>query len=572
MASATNSSKRPSAWLPTEIWLRILKILNRDDRSSLKRVAMTSHQLLRIDPTSPKISFYQSQAPSYSILSTCDPFRELSEWDVDLICNLFELAERLDDFYWWHEKYMPGIILYRLYKHRPQVKVHIASSKIVICQKIHPKHTSAPQFSLIRSVSARWNLGEYDSPIKPDSAANYPAHLKDIICRCPNLETLRLIKELEWRRGFSGIHPFQARVEEEGERNDRGLITLKEGDVLPRIKNLHFQSMRFGPSQSVLWATQLQWQSLRSLSLIGIDWTHLLPKITGCFRDLDCLEISVPDPSLRYRIRNQDLPPAYFEQMDQLQSFLGALPPLTTFIGYGLPQASLAVLAGHSAGSLQHLRFRVPLNVAEFWGPEILTIERSFSASIEDLVDLPNKFPKLQSLGLSIYWTNDEWLWMKPNFKGLILPHDLLIIISRLSNIKHLELNHRDIYWSTDNTTPWPYTNLTEASCRTLIQSLDAMDTELLSLDIVIGDWYPFGCFGRCCWDGLESFITGERDQAGCMQFTKFRQFEPEDELIYVGETPPRVSPRSLKGEWSDDLRLNIESRKIRFWYERFKE
>lgn len=27
-----------------------------------------------------------------------DPFRELSKWDVDLICNLFELAERLDDF------------------------------------------------------------------------------------------------------------------------------------------------------------------------------------------------------------------------------------------------------------------------------------------------------------------------------------------------------------------------------------------------------------------------------------------------------------------------------------------
>lgn len=316
---------------------------------------------------------------------------------------------------------MPGIILYRLYKHRPQVKVHIASSKIVICQKIHPKHTSAPQFSLIRSISARWDLGEYDSPIKPDSAANYPAHLKDTICRCPNLEILRLIKVLEWRRGSSGIHPFQERGEDEGERNDRGLITLKEGDILPRIKNIHFQFMRFGPSQSVLWATQLQWQSLRFLSLIGIDWTHLLPKITGCFRDLKSLEISIPDPYLRYHTKDQNIPAAYFEQMDQLQTFLATLPPLTTFMGYGLPQTSLAVLASHSAGSLQHLRFRAPLDIAEFFGPQVSSFERTFSASIEDLVGLPDQFPNLQSLGLCIDWTNDEWLWMKPNFKGLIL-------------------------------------------------------------------------------------------------------------------------------------------------------
>ena len=102
------------------------------------------------------------------------------------------------------------------------------------------------------------------------------------------------------------------------------------------------------------------------------------------------------------------------------------------------------------------------------------------------------------------------------------------------------------------------------------------MDTELASLDIVIGDWFPFGCSKRCCGSGLEAFITGERDQAGCMHFTKFRHFEPDDELEEelkcVGYLPPRVSPRSLKGEWSDDLRLNIESRKIRFWYEKFKE
>lgn len=129
----------------------------------------------------------------------------------------------------------------------------------------------------------------------------------------------------------------------------------------------------------------------------------------------------------------------------------------------------------------------------------------------------------------------------------VLQPHDFLLVISRLSNIKHLELNHRDIYRGSGDNTPWPYTNLTKTSCHTLIQSLDAMDTELASLDIVIGDWFPFGCSKSCCGSGLEAFITGERDQAGCMHFTKFRQFEPDDELEEelkcVGYLPPRVSP-----------------------------
>lgn len=206
---------------------------------------------------------------------------------------------------------MPGMILYRLYEHRPQANAHVASSKIVLCQKIHQRRISTPQLSLVCSISALWYQGEYDSPSKPYSAANYPAHLKDIICRGPNLETLSLVKEGHWRRAPLRFSSFEERVEYEGERNDRGLITLTKEDILPQIKNLHFQSMRFGPTQSVLWATQLQWHSLRFLSLIGIDWTHLLPKITGCFRDLESLEISVPNQYLRYQTEGH-FPPANF--------------------------------------------------------------------------------------------------------------------------------------------------------------------------------------------------------------------------------------------------------------------
>lgn len=135
-------------------------------------------------------------------------------------------------------------------------------------------------------------------------------------------------------------------------------------------------------------------------------------------------------------------------------------------------------------------------------------------------------------------------------------------------------MNHRDGYLAADDSTPWPYTNLTEASCRALTQSLDAMNTELLSLDIVIGRWFPSMCSKgfNGTWNGLEAFITGERDQAGWMQFKKFRQFFPDEELKYVGTLPSRVSPRSLMGDWSDDLRLNIESRMTRLFHERFKE
>lgn len=302
---------------------------------------------------------------------------------------------------------MPGVILYQLYKHCPQVEVHIASSKLALCQRIHPKRTPPPQFSCIRSITAEWYMGEYDVSIKPHANVHYPARLKDIICRTPNLEILRLVQRRKWRPGLLHTWPGLEMEESEAEKHDRGLITLQEGDMLPKLKHLYFRFMRFSPAQSVLWTTQLQWKSVKSLSLINVDWIHLLPKITGCLRDLESLEIIMPD--LHVQCEKYRSSSAYLERVDQLYAFLRALPCLKTFVGCELPQNTLTVLANCHTGCLHHLRFRAPTrqHYYHWWKnmpPEMLPLP----AGIEDLLDLPDQFPNLQSLGLYIDWASDE--------------------------------------------------------------------------------------------------------------------------------------------------------------------
>lgn len=157
---------------------------------------------------------------------------------------------------------MPGEILYHLYKYCPQASVHIASSKVALCEKINKDDSSAPQLSCIRSIESEWYTGEYDRPIRPSSAASYPAELKDIIYRSKNLKNLTLVSTSNWRplsrtpRHDGDISPHVKPRELEAQRNQRGLITLEEGNILPQVKNIQFQSMRFGPLQSTLWATQ----------------------------------------------------------------------------------------------------------------------------------------------------------------------------------------------------------------------------------------------------------------------------------------------------------------------------
>lgn len=300
---------------------------------------------------------------------------------------------------------MPGVILYQLHRYRPQVRVHIASSKATVSTRINRKPTSTPHLSCIRSIEAEWCRAEYDEPLKPNSAAHYPAQLKEIICRCENLESLALVSRSKYRVNLGEVSPYMKRKEAEAYTNERGLITLEEGDNLPRIKNLHLNHMRFGPVQSELWATQLQWQNIKRLSLIEVDWTLLLPKLTkeGCFPTLETLEASIPVENSYYRNHHINL-----GCINLLHAFLGKIPPLKMFVGYGLPQETLSVLAAYHSKSLTDLRFRSK-NCSSMGVPH-------FRASIDDLDNLFTQFPSLHSLGLQVNWTADEELVSTPKY------------------------------------------------------------------------------------------------------------------------------------------------------------
>ena len=211
-----------------------------------------------------------------------------------------------------------------------------------------------------------------------------------------------------WRPRRSGdISPHFERRELEAKKNRRGLITLEEGNILPPVKNIHFEGMRFGPLQSTLWATQLQWQTIKHLSLISVDWIHLLPKITipGCFHTLETLEMSIPNLRSQYR---RDCP-AYLERAEQFHDFLTELPPLKMLIGYGFPQKTLEVLAKYHANSLHHLRFRYELS-SDLGMAKRSENKRTSPASIHNLVNLADQLPNLLSLGINLDWTPDEKL------------------------------------------------------------------------------------------------------------------------------------------------------------------
>lgn len=303
---------------------------------------------------------------------------------------------------------MPGEILYHLHKYCPQASVHIASSKVALCERINKERSSAPQLSCIRSIEAEWYVGEYDRPIRPNSAASYPVELKDIIYRSKNLENLRLVATGYWRsRHPADISPHFERRELEAMKNQRGLITLEEGNILPPVKNIHFEDMRFGPLQSTLWATQLQWQTIKHLSLISVDWIHLLPKITvpGCFHTLETLEMTIPNLRSQYK---RDCP-TYLQGVEQFHDFLTELPPLKMFIGYGFPQKTLEVLAKYHAKSLHHLRFRYELS-SDLGMAKRSENKRPSPASIHNLVNLADQLPNLLSLGINLNWTPDEEL------------------------------------------------------------------------------------------------------------------------------------------------------------------
>ncbi|KAJ5146510.1 uncharacterized protein N7515_001074 [Penicillium bovifimosum] len=475
---------------------------------------------------------------------------------MKFLSYLFRVAVNLQHFHWWHERYMPGEVLHQLFKYRPQASVHIASWKVALCEKLNSKLSSAPQLSTIRSIEAEWHLGEYDRPIRPNAAASY-AGLIDIIYRSHNLESLSLISWGNWGPGRSGyirfeeVPPDLEREEFEARENRRGLITLSEGKSLPRVKNLHFERMRFGPHQSTLWAAQLQWKMIKYLSLISVDWSHLLPKVTfpGCFHELETLEMSIAEPDSQGESDYSE----YLERVEQFHGFLKELPPLQMFMGYGFPQQTLGVLAEYHAKSLRHLRFRYDLFADHGEpgrvGPPI---------SIHNLGTLADQLPNLLSLGINLSWGAD---WE--------LPCDRLASIVRHNHLQHLELNMRAL---PERSGGWPYPDVDEGTCRALVTAFDEACLNLLSFHFIVGDWFPFG-LPSCKMFHEEAFLVGERDYMGHMRFSNIWHQMQHGELMRLGTFVQRIPPHELKERWPTNLREDIEGRIGNlFWGKLLKE
>lgn len=295
---------------------------------------------------------------------------------------------------WKNEAYLPGWILYNINRLYPHVSVHITSSKVCISQRrrpYQPVKASVPHFQCIRYLSSYWD-DDWDELSQTFTTASYQARLKDIICASPNLETLKL---------FHSTEPHNTH---------RAIISLQNGDKMPQLKHLHLSNMHFDGSQSLLWAAGLQWERLHSLSLLNGNWSSLAPLITGRLRNLKSLEISISrcDPKLtEWRMdKSSQSPPIYWERAAQVRLLLESFSSLEIFSGYHLPQYILNTLSTHHT-QIRHLRFR------EANRQRSSRTQAPFPPSIDEMVSLPGRFPKLESLGLDLDFENEEWVRLK---------------------------------------------------------------------------------------------------------------------------------------------------------------
>ncbi|RAK72506.1 uncharacterized protein BO72DRAFT_531811 [Aspergillus fijiensis CBS 313.89] len=407
---------------------------------------------------------------------------------------------------------MPGVILRRLYEVSPATEVHILSSQVALTQRIHLHQPSRgpPQLACLRSVAAEWFRGEYD-PV-PDrgrgrgrGSVHRPASLKELIVRGPRLTHLSLTGRSTWRRGQRWANEAPGKEEEEtaAEIEERGLITLEDGDRLPEtLAHLAFRGMRFGAAQSRLWATQLRWEGVRSLSLVAVDWIHLLPALRGGaqLRELVWLELGMPRFTNRGRRIN---PEAARQRAGLLEAFLRTLPrSLRTFIGVDLPADVVAVVAEAHGAGLQHLRLRTSSSSRD---PATLAPAQ--------LHQLPEDFPNLRSLGLFL-----------PSSQCDSDIDSLLIPLRRLPHLHHLELN-----FPTRQSVPRPdqgpanndSLNIDSSNISNLFHRLDIPDgPHLRSCHILHGDWNsldhpPYHSSQH------DAILVAERDPAGYVQVSR---------------------------------------------------
>ncbi|KAJ5884749.1 hypothetical protein N7495_009259 [Penicillium taxi] len=368
---------------------------------------------------------------------------------------------------------MPGFILYTINRLYPHVLVHITGKNVCLSQRRRPHQPvelSVPHLRCLRYLSSYWD-GEWDELSKTFTSTSYQARLKDIICSSPNLETLNLFQTTEPSTTY------------------RGIISLQKGDTMPQLKHLNLSNMHFNVSQSLLWAESLQWELLHSLSLLNGNWSNLAPLITGRLRNLKSLEVSISC----YNPRMIDWPhykhtrifeplPIYWERATQVRLLLESFSSLETFSGYYLPQYILDTLSSHHA-LLRHLRFR-SANLQRNSRTQL-----PFPPSIEDLVSLPDRFPKLQSLGIDLDWENDEWF---------------------------LE---------------------SDSGCEPL---------SLRSLHIKMGEWESIKWSPRSFYHTMGPLIIGERQLSKKMHFYRFAPHLPRPNGFLMSHLPPKDDYRII--------------------------
>lgn len=187
------------------------------------------------------------------------------------------------------------------------------------------------------------------------------------------------------------------------------MITLQEGDILPKLKHLHLYHMHLDKPQSLLWAKSLQWETLESLSLVNGDWVDLVPGIANRLKNLKSFEVSISEsyPKLRNWFQfdgKLDPPPLYWKRATQVRLLLECMPLLERFVGYYVPQSILDTLSKFHRETLKHLRFRsTPRG-------HLAPNEHPWPSSIDNLETLRDRFPNLQSLGLDLDWIHQEWV------------------------------------------------------------------------------------------------------------------------------------------------------------------
>ncbi|PWY72999.1 hypothetical protein BO70DRAFT_114185 [Aspergillus heteromorphus CBS 117.55] len=284
------------------------------------------------------------------------------------------------------------------------------------------------------------------------------------------------------------------------------MVHLKEGDMLPRLEHLHLYKIAFCPSQSALWSANLQWELLKSLSLVNVDWTHLLPKITGRLDNLESLEMAMCDCSPHSWYHNlPQLASAheYKNRARPLQSFLGALPPLRKFIGYDLPQETISVLTKHHGNSLQHLRFRSPGRMHL----DVQNPHNAFPPSIANLDDLPTRFPHLRSLGLDIDWEDTKHM-----------ADDIIAPFRQFSHLWHLEINLPDI---SHECKLWRCYQLSDYECKMIIQSIHSSVPGIISIHLKLGEWEVFKHSPRHRIPDERPMYIGEVGSSGYVRVNK---------------------------------------------------